>query len=117
MDIELKAPGYPVQKKSKDTKNDRKFRQADDSELLVGTVAALAIKAEKERDGEEDEEGTSEGTSLSGEGSEDEELSSDDENKESEDSVEEGSGSDNGKEGYDESRTGKTTTVPKVRCN
>ncbi|KAM3188491.1 hypothetical protein ACTXT7_000188 [Hymenolepis weldensis] len=111
MDIELKAPGYPVQNKSKDTKNDRKFCQADDSELLVGTVAALAIKAEKERDGEE----TSEGTSVSGEGSENEELSSDDENKESEDSVEEGSGSDNGKEeGYDESHTGKTTTVPKT---
>nr|CDS31801.1 serine:threonine protein kinase rio2 [Hymenolepis microstoma] len=72
MDIKLKAPGYSVQKKSKDIKKGGKSRQVDDSELLVGTVAALALKTEKESDENESELGTSEENSISGEDSDDE---------------------------------------------
>lgn len=54
MDVELKAPGYPVQKPSKATKSGRRRHQSDDSELLVGIAAVLALKAEHSSDDGED---------------------------------------------------------------
>ncbi|VDO10788.1 unnamed protein product [Rodentolepis nana] len=76
MDIKLKAPGYSVQKKSKDTKRGRKPRQVDDSEFLVGTVAALALKTEKESDEDGSEQESSGEDSISDENSDDESADS-----------------------------------------
>ncbi|VDM33212.1 unnamed protein product [Hydatigera taeniaeformis] len=46
MDVELKAPGYPNQRSQKRNKIGSHRVSMDDSELLVGTVAALALSNE-----------------------------------------------------------------------
>ena len=45
MDVDLKAPGFPNSKQT--TKCSRRGRVEDDSELLVGTVAALAHSSDQ----------------------------------------------------------------------
>ncbi|KAL5967078.1 Serine/threonine-protein kinase rio2 [Taenia solium] len=54
MDVELRAPGYPNQKPPKRTKSGPHRGRMDDSELLVGTVAALALSSDEDSASETD---------------------------------------------------------------
>uniref|UniRef100_A0A0R3WAJ7 non-specific serine/threonine protein kinase n=1 Tax=Taenia asiatica TaxID=60517 RepID=A0A0R3WAJ7_TAEAS len=54
MDVELRAPGYPNQKPQKRTKSGSHRGRMDDSELLVGTVAALALSSDEDSASETD---------------------------------------------------------------
>ncbi|KAH9286341.1 Serine/threonine-protein kinase rio2 [Echinococcus granulosus] len=54
MDVELKAPGYPNQKPQKKTESGLRRGRIDDSELLVGTVAALALSSDDDSASETD---------------------------------------------------------------
>ncbi|KAL5112080.1 Serine/threonine-protein kinase RIO2 [Taenia crassiceps] len=54
MDVELKAPGYPNQRLQKRTKSGPRRGRMDDSELLVGTVATLALSSDEDSASETD---------------------------------------------------------------